>query len=343
MSDLPATADSTAEPLPAVFEQRLFELSPLGTFGTALAIFLLLMGSFEGVALLAHYPLADQLTFRPQEGAWPAAILSLLAAVALGMQRYTHLKDLEDGPTLSRLIDCNATSMAIDTSPARARLRRATVTGGIVGAALSYFAVPADARLHHIVVFLWFAIIMTMLGAMFARGTTMTRIAAQNFAMRIDRNLKVDLLRVDELSIIGRSGARAALIWLCVAAVISLFFVSGRAPGLVIATIILSAGMAFWIFFRSLERVHRRIRQAKRVELERLRASIADQRAQAAHDHAAATRLHGLLAYETRIERVHEWPFDQLTLLRVGSYVLIPAAPALGQLAMKYFTDHAIL
>ena len=66
-----------------------------------------------------------------------------------------------------------------------------------------------------------------------------------------------------------------------------------------------------------------------------------EQREQATHDHTAASRLHGLLAYETRIEHVHEWPFDQLTLLRVASYVLIPASPALGQLAMRYFTHAA--
>jgi hypothetical protein len=340
MSDLPATAGSASRPPAPLFEQWLFEHSRLGTFGTSAAIFLVLLGSFEGAALASHYSLADQLTFRPQEGAWPAVILSLLAAVALGMQRYVRLKDTEDGPALARLIGCDAQVMAVDTDAARTRLRRATLIGAIIGAAISYLAVPDDAQSHHLGVFLWFGFIMALLGAMFARGTTMTRIATRNFTERIDRDLKIDLLRVDELSIIGRSGARASLIWLCVAAVISLFFVSGQAAALVIATIVISAGMAAWLFYRSLTHVHMMIRQAKRDELERLRRAITEQRTQAVHDHAAAARLQGLLAYEARIEKVHEWPFDQLTLLRVSTYVLIPATPALGQLAMKYFTDH---
>jgi hypothetical protein len=40
---------------------------------------------------------------------------------------------------------------------------------------------------------------------------------------------------------------------------------------------------------------------------------------------------------------VHEWPFDQLTLLRVGTYVLIPALPAAGQIAFKLFSEHVAL
>ena len=39
----------------------------------------------------------------------------------------------------------------------------------------------------------------------------------------------------------------------------------------------------------------------------------------------------GLLAYEARIQAVHEWPFDQTTLVRVAAYVLIPAIPWFGE------------
>ena len=340
MSDQQATAALTpASPASSLVEQRLFEISPLGTFLTSVAVFAIVFATFEALAAITHYPLADQLSLSTREGAWPAAILSLLVAVALGMQRYVRLKDMEDTPALNRLIDCDASIMAVDTGAARVRILRAGLLGAVIGLALAFAVVPSYVLKSHVPVFMWFAAVMMLLGAMFARGTAMTRIAAENFTRRIDHDLKVDLLRVNELSIIGRSAARAALIWLSVAAVISLFFVSGHAPDLVIATVVLAAAMAFWIFFRSLERVHRRIVDTKRAELDRLRHAIAQARAEAVHDHAAATRLHGLLAYETRIEHVHEWPFDQLTLLRVGAYVLIPAAPAIGQVAMKLAAD----
>jgi drug/metabolite transporter (DMT)-like permease len=343
MSDLPASAAAPPARPHAIFDQRLFELSPAGTLPTSVAIFVFFMGSFEILALATHYPLGDQLSFSPREGAWPATVLSLLIAVVLGMQRYTRLKDLDDAPALERVIHCDAMAVAFDSAEVRGRVRRAAAVGAIAGIAGAFAAVPAYVRHDHLPIFLWFALVLAITGALFARGAVLTRAAARHFSARIDRDLKIDLLRVDELSIIGRSSARTALIWLCAAAVVCLFFVSGNAPVPVIATIVLAAGMAFWIFFRSLDQVHRRIRDAKRAELDRLRHSITEARTKAVDDHAAAARLHGLLAYETRIEAVHEWPFDQLTLIRVTAYVLIPAVPAFGQAAVKLVAQHFVL
>ncbi len=337
MSDLPAAAPTAQSS--TVFEQKIFELSPLGPLLTAAAIFVLLLASFEAVALATGYAFADQLSFSPRQGAWPAVVVSLLAAVALGMQRYSRLKDIEDAPALSRLMACDATAMTSDAD-SRGRIRRAGWTGAIVGLGASFPAAPAEVRIDHLPVFLWFAAVMMLLGVLFARGATMTRIAARGFAARVDRDFKVDLLRVDDLSVIGRSGARTAAIWLSVAAVICLFFVDGQALSVAVATVVFSAGMALWIFYRSLDHVHRRIREAKRAELDRLRHAIAGARALAVDDAAAAMKLHGLLAYETRIEAVHEWPFDHLTLFRVAAYVLIPAIPAFGQTALKSIAQH---
>jgi hypothetical protein len=221
----------------------------------------------------------------------------------------------------------------------RKRFLWASFGGAFIGAAASFLAVPAGVLQRFPLVFLWFVLAMAIVGVLFARGSVMTRIAARNFAQSIDHDLKIDLLRIDELSIIGRSSARTSLIWFTVAAVICLFFVSGHAPLLVVGTVVLAAGMGLWIFFGSLERVHRRIHAAKLAELDHVRHAIAEARIQAIHDHEAATRLHGLLAYETRIVAVHEWPFDQMTLLRVGAYVLIPAIPWFGEAFVNYLVE----
>jgi hypothetical protein len=77
--------------------------------------------------------------------------------------------------------------------------------------------------------------------------------------------------------------------------------------------------------------VHRRIRAEKALELDRVRDRIGHLRDEAVNDPSAATRLQGLLAYEARIQSVHEWPFDQTTLVRVAAYVLIPAIPWFGE------------
>ena len=322
------------------FEQRVFDLSPVGVLPTMAGIFARLFLSFEGAALLRGSRFSEQFSLNPSEGAGPAAVLSLMAAVALGMQRYARLKDREEAPALQAIMPCWV-DRSLDM-PDRGRLLWGTLGGAILGAAATLLAVPGGLLQRAPLIFLWFVLVMAFVGMLFGRGSIMTRIAARNFAQCIDHDLKIDLLRIDQLSLIGRSSARTALIWFTVAAVICLFFVSGHAPLLVVGTVALSAGMGLWIFFKPLERIHGRIREAKRAELDRVRHAIADARAHAADDHEAAARLHGLLSFEARIERVHEWPFDQVTLLRVGTYVLIPAVPWFGEAIVSYFVQRLI-
>src|ERR1700722_8886074 len=305
MTDLPVSAPRASGDAiyPSSIEQRVFEISPLGTLPTAIVMFLALMATFEVTAWIAHYPLTEQLSFGPREGAWPAVILSMLLAVALGMQRFMRLKDVEDDHALAALLPRDDLPLADNPSNRRA-VRWAGIGGTIAGAAFSFVAVPAFVRTQHFVVFLWFVFVMSLLGAMFSRGAVMTRIGARHLTDRIDRYLTVDLLRIDELAVIGRASARMSLIWLSVAAVVCLFFVGGQTPILTIGLLLLSAGMAFWIFFGSLERVHRKIRKAKLAELDHIRREIAATRAESLRDERAAARLHGLIAYEARIGAV---------------------------------------
>ena len=51
-------------------------------------------------------------------------------------------------------------------------------------------------------------------------------------------------------------------------------------------------------------------------------------------------RLQGLLAYEARIQAVHEWPFDQTTLVRVLASAFILTVPWFGQAIVQYFVEH---
>jgi hypothetical protein len=74
--------------------------------------------------------------------------------------------------------------------------------------------------------------------------------------------------------------------------------------------------------------VHRAIVKAKAAEPQRVRSEIAREReaalgADEERTTVADQRLPGLLAYEARMERVREWPFDLPVLLRFGLYVLI--------------------
>jgi hypothetical protein len=220
------------------------------------------------------------------------------------------------------------------------RLRIATALGALFGITPSILLVPHTLILKEPVLFVWFAAMNAFTAALFARGVVQSARGTEIWARAIDQSLVIDLLRIDSLNVIGRYGARSALIWFSVAGAILLFFVGNNMNGLTLGVLLLAAVMGIWIFVRPMERVHRRIRAAKAAEIETVRREIQTARVQAPHDAAAATKLQGLLAYEARIEHVREWPFDQPTAIRVAAYVLIPAIPWFGQAIAGYFVAH---
>ncbi len=149
----------------------------------------------------------------------------------------------------------------------------------------------------------------------------------------------VDLLRIDTLAVWGRSAARFALIWFTVSAISCLFFINAGLNAFTISMLATLLALGIFVFVRPMERVHHRIRAAKAVELERIRGEIDGLRDAAVADPAAATRLQGLLAYETRIAAAQEWPFDQSTLVRVGASALILTVPWFGQAIAAYLVE----
>jgi len=150
----------------------------------------------------------------------------------------------------------------------------------------------------------------------------------------------IDLLRTDTLAVLGRSAARSSLIWFVVSAVAFLFLVGGDLNWLTSLLIVACAAMGIIQFAIVMSRVHKLIMQAKAQELEHIRRQIEMQRSAMTTDDHAATRLHGLLAYEKRITEAPEWPFDQTTLLRVGASTLILTVPWFGQAIAAYVVDH---
>ena len=328
-----------------IFEQALYRASPLGIWGTTLAIFLILLATFV-VALAAdrYAPFLNNdhgWSLRP--GVWPGCVLSLLIAVALGMQRYVRSRDCADEAELRAVLpECREYELRTYSAEGQRQLRWATIFGVLAGAAPTLVAVPRALITTHPAMYFWFAVVDSLVGALFARGIVQSGRGTRTWAYGIEHGLTIDLLRIDSLSVIGRHGARNALIWFSVAAVIFLFLIGNNMDAATFVILLLAAAMGIWIFLSPMQLVHRRIRAAKQVELESIRREIQRARAQAPQDPAAAAKLQGLLAYETRIETVREWPFDQPTALRVGAYVLIPAIPWFGQAIAGYFVANFV-
>jgi len=317
----------------AYLEQRLFVFSPLNAFWTTVAIFVLLLGAYivaadlSGAPLLVPHGIGNGLRF--------ALLFSLLIATVLGIQRFVRVRERADFAAHAAILSGGVEDAIRTTAltPDSARLARATIIGIVMGAFLCWTIVPVSPPVQTWPTYVWFCAVTILISMLFARGVTLTRGAARGMREMIDGHLVIDLLRIDALSVIGRAAARGALIWFVICAVVCLFFIGGRIDSFTVALLFGCAAMGVWIFVATMETVRRKIRAAKAVELERVRREIDVARA------APGETLQGLLAYEARIMAVHEWPFDQTTLMRVGASALILTVPWFGQAVAAFIVE----
>lgn len=344
-----AAIESNAEALRrfdrrSYFEQRIFARSPLGTLSTSLCIF----AAFVALFLLACWLEGHAAITVARKGivvaqdARGALTLSLLIAVALGVQRYTHLKDRHDFAKHRsglRQAAIHMTDFGL-TRPDRHSALVASVAGVAFGIVASFTFLPTAGRAPGSPIFVWFIVTVSIVSALFARGIVLTRAGSRASRRFIDEELVIDLLRIEQLALVGRSAGRTALIWFSVSAVLCLFFVGNTPPIFALILVLLSAGLGLAIFVATMEHVHRRIRAAKAAELERVRCKIERATDEAETSSDAALRLQGLIAYEERVASTPEWPFDQPTAVRVGASALILTVPWFGQAMAGTVVEH---
>lgn len=313
------------------FEQRLFAYSPFGTLATTLIIFTLFAVTFVAAMSFDGRPIFE-LThgFTLTDETRGALTLSLLICVALGLQRYSRVKDVED---CARYATGHRASMLNSMQERRNVVGRTIIAATIFGAA---FAIVAMLTIiphppYDTVSFVWFFAATLVISIMFARGVVLTSAGNRNTRKFIDNELVIDLLRIDRLTLVGRSAARVALIWFSVSAVTCLFFTSRGITVFAVVLVLSSVGLGFAIFIATMSHMHHRIREAKAHELERVRCQIERLHHDAHESGDVAQRLQGLIAYEGRISSAPEWPFDQTIAARVGASALILTLPWFGQ------------
>ncbi|MGN6517618.1 MAG: hypothetical protein ACTHLR_17465 [Rhizomicrobium sp.] len=330
------------------FEQRIFTLSPFGIFGTAALIFLSMFGLYVFAAVMSHDSILLESGGRMaiSSGARMALILSLLLAVIPSVQRYVRLSERANVLGFARVLR-GGLAQALDITrqiQKDARLGRASLLGLIFGfftVAAIYFAFAAHGDAGAALgPKLWFGGVTVLLCISFARGVELSRASALRTNRAIERDLIIDLLRIELLDVWGRTAAQIALIWFTVSAVACLLFLSSEINLLTVLFLLSCIGMGLWVFVATMSRIHRKIRAVKQAELDRIRCEIDVARTKLADSADAALRIPGLLAYEARIAEVAEWPFDQTTLVRVGASSLIVTVPWFGQAVAQYFIEH---
>jgi hypothetical protein len=324
-------------------EQRLFAFSPLNLWLTAAVVYFGLIGAYalaaalDGAAWIHRVGASYALDGRARV----ALILALVICVALAMQRYARLSELEEAQT-NRL---SATMGVLFVIFDGAGLKRATVLGVLGGVLLLLVFRAPGVGVGDVAVssarFIWFAVATILLVVLFARGVELTRTGARVTQRAIDEELVVDLMHIDRLYGWGRAAARNSLTWFAVSASACLLFVSQVSPLVSAGLLGACAVMGLWAFVGTTHRVHRRIHAAKAGELDVVRSEISDLRTHPGAEPETALKLHSLIAYEARVAAVREWPFDQTILMRVLGSTLILTLPWFGQAVAGILVEHA--
>jgi hypothetical protein len=174
-------------------------------------------------------------------------------------------------------------------------------------------------------------------------------------AVRLSRlardRARVRLVDVRELQPFAQNGIRLALFWLLLWAIwVPMLFVNSLGENALIAgSVLIGVGIILSSVAIAIPTLgaHRCIREAKVAELAEVRLAIErDRRAALDANHpdsaAAATRLPGLIAYETQIAAVSAWLLDARSLGRVGLYLLIPVASWVGGALVERVVDTAL-
>jgi hypothetical protein len=144
----------------------------------------------------------------------------------------------------------------------------------------------------------------------------------------LGRRSEVSLLDMEPLRPFGRAGLRMAAFWILGSSLASLLLFEASPASLVGSVIAITVGIGLLSLFAPSRGIHARLRAAKQSELAWLRGEIARARRSLGGageaDQREAARLPALLAWETRVASLPEWPIDAPTFLRFALLALLP-------------------
>jgi len=151
----------------------------------------------------------------------------------------------------------------------------------------------------------------------------------------------IDLLHLDSLYAIGRTGLRRAFVGL-VGVGIGGLLVLDTVFGLWVTVPIFAIGLIIGlvVLLRPARKVRNLIRDVKRTELTRLELLLRQARDDTLSGEGSNQgRLTDLMAYRDQVESTVEWPFNSSTITRFGLYLLIPVASMVGGALVERVVD----
>ena len=321
-----------------------------------------LTGLGLAAALLAGYLAVDQLSGEamrlrdePSVAGLRQSVLGFaLAAVAAGYALAVgYLINAGNAAALEALrpaLGSPAADAAGAAGAAGGSLERSRMYGALgvlLGLLFVYAVDPAAADLMRMRAWsidgLLSVVLLPLAFFLFLRAAYFTIAGTAHVAREVEAHLAIDPLDPRPFLPLGRVALRGSLLWIGTALLASLSILLSEGGAAEVTAMFFGLGVGAASFYIPMRPVHRRLQQAKYEELGRVRAEIRRDReavaALGADAAEAAARLPGLLAFETRIQTVREWPLDASTLVRFALYLAIPVASWLGGAFVERLVD----
>jgi alkylhydroperoxidase/carboxymuconolactone decarboxylase family protein YurZ len=343
-----ATPDTTVPP--AARDRRLWERArdsieslPLGPLWLGLALAAAIAALYLGWC--AAFDSTDQLIDPSQPlslatGTRIHLVIAILIAFFLATRRYIDRRSPLELTRLQPLTCCSREELARIVEEHRAlhqrRLRQAQGIGGLVGLAV----LPATAGDPAVLLraqgwdapMLWGVVTSALLFALMG-GAAYETVVDRRVLGRITREIsEINLLDQGPLEPFARQGLRRAFLWAGGSTIASLLALDVQRLWPLLAVLAATLLLATLAFLEPARSVRARLRDAKQGELARVRSEIVRVKELALRSGGGSesARLPGLLAYESRIEAVREWPFDTPTLAHFAALAVLATASWLG-------------
>jgi hypothetical protein len=311
------------------WESRLALIMPgppiIGIVIIASCLFILYLGSVWIFDLTAHATIS---------------IIALLIAYFLMIPRYLNYRDLVDRQAFGiEVLTSNDRELEVMSLRVNHEDLRNSRWSGALGILIAFIVNEVAAKLEGADLIEMFTRIhdgtvilpLTLsLGWVVGRFIFFSR--TSNSEIPLPESAAIDLLHLDSLYAVGRTGLRRAFVGLVgvgILGLLSLNTVFGLWVTLPIFAIGLVTGLV--ILLRPARRVRNLIREVKCQELARLGPLLRQARDEALTGELPTQgRLTDLMAYRDSIESTAEWPFNSPTIIRFGLYLLIPIVSMIG-------------
>jgi len=331
--------------LEVTWNDRLFGSIPLAParIGVALAIGLLALY----VALMAWLGYVDELEARgvnvwESRDARFGVLLVLLAVYTPVARRYASLGARDNRAELAPLL-ASGSDAAGPAAPLRmSRSRRRGRVGGWLGmAVVPVMALLIDReptlyfqRAYWGAPQLWTFTFGFFMAWQMGRFLTEQAEDARYFSGLAERLPAIDLFDPRPLAPFTRQALRGGLLWIVFVSLYSFNLVDTGALASVALMWLLGLAFSLPPALLPLLGVHRRIREAKRAELERVGAALRGDpdalAGSALERRAGGVSVADLVAYRGLVSSVREWPFDAGARWRILLYLSIPVGSWLG-------------